>query len=113
MTKRCFVFGLWVVIGLVLAGSGLAWGQDPMDLSGYTIADDYPLEIIQWTEYVDYDGDWAARGRVKNIGPDRLYFVKPNVEMVNRFSGSYLGSDYTYVNGSTAFTNNGVCTDST
>jgi hypothetical protein len=72
------------------------------------------LTATQWTEFVDSQGNWGARGQVRNNGSSRVWFAEINVDLLDKNSGQKLASKFSFVNGDAArTTNGGVVTDTT
>lgn len=86
------------------AAYDLAAGQ-----AGYESAS-ATLTVLQWTEYVDSQGEWAARGQVRNNGSSTVFFAKISVDLQDKSTGKFYSNEFTYVNGSTAKTS-GITTD--
>ncbi|MFH1035371.1 MAG: hypothetical protein V1806_12755 [Pseudomonadota bacterium] len=88
------------------AGALYEQGFQPVAASGQLVA-------TQWTEFIDSQGNWGARGQVLNNGNSRVWFAEIDVDLLDKNSGRKLASKFSFVNGDAARTSSGVVTDTT
>lgn len=106
---------------LAPAGAGLGYQAQPTRYDGAALYDQgftpvaaaNQLVATQWTEFVDSQGNWGARGQVFNSGSTRVWFAEINVDLLDKNSGRKVASKFSFVNGDTARTNLGTVTDTT
>ncbi|MCB2186175.1 MAG: hypothetical protein KQJ78_07140 [Deltaproteobacteria bacterium] len=101
-----------------LAGQTQTLGLDAASLSyfnSHDVAQDQTenLVLTQWTEFVDSDGNWGARGQVVNQGTERIWFGKVKIDLFDKETGAFVANEFGYINGETARTQYGITTDTT
>jgi len=57
------------------------------------------FELRQFTPYEDSEGNWRARGIVKNVGNEWGYYVSVNTDLYNKQTGEFVEDAWGMVNG--------------